>query len=133
MRQVNISEYGKRSGFLRSFTAGEGYMTGLHFPSNPSMKHAFTKMLCLIKLNKFKTRKEILDFYNSNSLIRHICSYGNSFTPFIDHYWSDLHRYGYIIQYKEGRKVFYTLSEKAEKIFEVLPKEEKQILLNIIH
>ena len=52
MRKIDISEYGKRNGFLRTFTAGEGQVTGLHFPSNPSMQHAFIKMLLIINANK---------------------------------------------------------------------------------
>ena len=66
MRKVDISEYGKRTGFLRSFTAGEGQTTQLHFPTNPSIQHAFIKMLLIINANNLKTRQEILDNYENN-------------------------------------------------------------------
>lgn len=132
MRRVHISEYGKRHGFIRSFIAGEGYFSQLHFPSNPSMKHALIKMLLLIKLKPLETRKDILHFYESNALIRHICSYGNSFTPFIDHYWSDLHRNGYLAQFRDGRKIYYCLTDKGNETLKSIPKEERILLHKLI-
>lgn len=129
MRLVHISEYGKRHGFIRNFIAGEGYSSELHFPSNPSMKHAFTKMLWLIRNNNLKTRKEILNYYNNNDIVKHICSYGNSFTPYVDHYWSDLHRNGYICHYRDGKRILYSLTEKGWRVFDRIPGLEKRIFL----
>lgn len=129
MRLVHISEYGKRFGFQRTFISGNGQVTAIHFPAIPSMKYALVKMLFLIKMNKFKTRREILDSYESNEFIKHICSYGNSFTPYIDHYWSDLHRYGYISQYRDGKRIIYSLTNKSEKILQSLPDNERKVML----
>lgn len=131
MRKVHISEYGKRFGFLRNFIAGEGVSNKLHIPNNPSLKHAFIKMLFLINLNEMKTRKEILDFYENNELIKHICKYGNSFTPYVDHYWSDLHRRGYIEQYREGHKIYYKLTEVGKNELTIIPNIEKEIFKNM--
>ena len=133
MRKVNISEYGKKSGFLRNFIAGEGRANMLHIPENPSMKHAFIKMLFLINLNEMKTRKEILEYYDNNELVKNICKYGNSFTPFVDHYWSDLHRRGYIEQYRNGRKIYYKLTEIGKNELSILPKDEMKIFNSFIN
>ena len=130
MRKIEITEYGKRYAWLNTnMRAGYGRVTHLHFPQNKniSMKLAISKMLFLINLNKYKTRKEIFEFYKTNELVKAICNYGNSFTPFIDHYWSDLHRNRYICQYRDGKKIVYSLTEKGEQFLTNIPFEEKRI------
>lgn len=125
--KVDISDYGTRYGWLKTFNAGEGKTQQLHIPSTPSMKHAFMKMLYLIYLNPMKTRKEILDFYNNDELIKKIFEYGNSFTPFVDHYWSDLFRLGYIQQYRNGKDIVYDLTDSGKEAFTKIPDNEQKI------
>jgi predicted transcriptional regulator len=124
MRKVDISEYGKRTGFLRTFTAGEGQVTALHFPSYPSMQHAFIKMLLIINANNLKTRQEILDNYENNELLQYMCNFKNTFNPYVDHYWSDLFRNDYISQYRDGKRILYSLSEKGKDVLYNTLKEE---------
>lgn len=127
MKEINIADYGKRHGFLRTFKAGQGRTNNLHIPNKPTMKHAFIKMLFLISLNPFHTRKEILNCYRNSPLIQKIFEYGNSFNPSVDHYWSDLHRKGYIRQLRDKKDIIYDLTPKGVTALLSIPYSENRI------
>ena len=127
MREINIAEYGKRHAFMKVLKAGEGTTCNLYIPNKPTLKHAFTKMLFLIALNKFHTRKEILNYYKNSILIQKIFEYGNSFNPSVDHYWSDLHRFGYIRQFRDKKEIIYDLTPKGISALLSIPYSENKV------
>lgn len=133
MRKVDISEYGRRHGAFRTFTAGESSSHFLHIPKKPSFKHSFVKMLWLIWKNPLKTRKEIIEFA-FNPLCASVLSFGPGRTapmnPDINDYWAELHRYGYIeqVQFRAGQAVRYRLTDMGENSLKQIPEEEKKVL-----
>ena len=127
MRKIDISEYGKRYSAFRTITAGESTSHCLHIPKKPSFKHSFIKMLWLIWKNPFATKKQILEFARLplNALL---LSYGSSggvpMNPDIHDYWAELHRYGYVEQWGDGKIVKYKLTELGEDALMQIPLEE---------
>lgn len=131
MKKIKISDYGIRWGYFGLITAGKGSTNCLHIPKHPTMKHSFTKMLWLIRKNLFKTRKEIIEF-SKMPLSQLILSYGGqggwTMNPNVNDYWAELHRKGYIYQWREGKRIIYELTEKGWNALHSIPENEKEIL-----
>ena len=45
--------------------------------------------------------------------------------PDINDYWAELHRYGYIEQWRDGKAIKYKLTKLGESALMQIPKEER--------
>lgn len=129
MRKIDISEYGTRHTAFRKITAGESTSHYLHIPEEPSFKHSFIKMLWLFWKNPLATKKQILEFAQLPINVS-ILSYGSHgyMYPDVHNYWAELHRYGFIEQWREGKTIKYKLTELGKDALMRIPSEEKTSL-----
>lgn len=101
--KIEICEYGYRKKFLGKVKCGNGEREFLHISEHPKKKHSAYRILKLIEMMPYCTKKEILWATNGNGAES---THG---------YWSDLHRKGYIEQFRTtGNLIVYALTKYGE-------------------